>query len=718
MNLIENPTPKKNLLVGRRTRFSSPRRLLGLAFVLSISLCHQGAFASALSQLAAGLQPGQFAELTGMTGFNNGNIMIATGGNCGASDYITEYANKAAWNAVAKQFQFVGSPHGNCGAIELVTYSEASNAWSIGPQPSSVVQAQHSYDHNTIDPASGTMYWRLYNSKIFYRLTSGGSSWSTIAAPNMSSVQCCGALEYFPDMARLMFIDGDWGIWSYDPSNNSWTHLARTNGNDGSGLPQYPMSGYTNFAEYSKLGFLVFGGGSNVYKMNASGAITTLASAPFGNVNIGTGSTCCSVAADPVTGNIIVIDGSGKLWELNPTGSGTWTVKNNVTTPSTFTAAGGTGESLISAPISSYGIIMYVKCNDAGTCNVYLYKHTASTSSPADQDFAQRCTAPGVIKCVTFDSSSDLAGVYGNPSGVIPGTSGNPQIDPTLKASGSGSVKFTIPSRSGSNAGGTYFTNFSNDLATQFGENSDFYIQWRQRFSPEMLTTTFLASGGGIASFKNAIIGTGDQPGCSPTGGPCYSSCSALEVTTTNTSNLGFPVMYNSCTGSSSHPPYDGFYQPFAGYDFKLQNGMPSPYCLYSQTHTNPLTYLAPNGNCFPYVANEWMTFQVHIHTGPRVNDEFSNSHVDLWAAREGQPSQQLLNWGPYNLTAAGAASNQRFGKVWLLPYMTNKDITQVHPTAYTWYDELIISTSKIPDPNSPPPSGQPPVAPTSLTVK
>ena len=77
----------------------------------------------------------------------------------------------------------------------------------------------------------------------------------------MSSIQCCGALEWFPDQGRLIFIDGDWGGWSYDPGSNSWTHLFRTNGNDGSGLPQYPMASYTNFAEYSKLGFLVFGGG-------------------------------------------------------------------------------------------------------------------------------------------------------------------------------------------------------------------------------------------------------------------------------------------------------------------------------------------------------------------------------------------------------------------------------------------------------------------------
>ena len=38
-------------------------------------------------------------------------------------------------------------------------------------------------------------------------------------------------------------------------------------------------------------------------------------------------------------------------------------------------------------------------------------------------------------------------------------------------------------------------------------------------------------------------------------------------------------------------------------------------------------------------------------------------------------------------------------GKVWLLPYQTGKSSAPAYPTAYTWYDELIVSTSRIDDP-------------------
>ena len=93
------------------------------------------------------------------------------------------------------------------------------------------------------------------------------------------------------------------------------------------------------------------------------------------------------------------------------------------------------------------------------------------------------------------------------------------------------------------------------------------------------------------------------------------------------------------------------------------------------------------------------MTFQVRIKTGPRVDDEWVNSFVTLWIAREGQPSQPAINWGPYNLTAGSAAENLKFGKIWLLPYNTGKSSAQIHPTGFTWYDELIISRTQIADP-------------------
>jgi hypothetical protein len=252
-------------------------------------------------------------------------------------------------------------------------------------------------------------------------------------------------------------------------------------------------------------------------------------------------------------------------------------------------------------------------------------------------------------------------------------------------------LRFTIPSNSGADTSGAYFTNFSKDLSVQFDGGQEFFVQWRQRFSPEFIATQY-AMTSGSGGFKQIIVGTGDQPG------KIFSSCSSLELPVANYQQKGFPVMYNSCTGSTSHGPYDGFYEPYGAYDFKLQNGRSSPGCLYSQKSSGQ--FFAPTGNCFGYVANEWMTFQMQVKLGPRVGDEFKGSYITLWGAREGKPSELVIQWGPYNVTAGSVSDNERYGKVWLLPYNTGKDSSQTHPTAYTWYDDLIVSTKKIAEPS------------------
>ena len=190
-------------------------------------------------------------------------------------------------------------------------------------------------------------------------------------------------------------------------------------------------------------------------------------------------------------------------------------------------------------------------------------------------DFQNRCQTPGVIRCVGFDQPSDIAGTeWGDNTGIDTAGWAIPVLDTTVKASGNSSLKFTIPSNSGANSSGSYWANFSTDLTTQFGENSDFYIQWRQRFSPEFLNTFFQGGGG----WKQAIIGTGDNPGCTPSKlTNCSTSCSDLEVVTQNTNQRGFPQMYNSCSGSTSHGAYDAWEEPYQSLRLQAAERAPFP---------------------------------------------------------------------------------------------------------------------------------------------
>jgi hypothetical protein len=324
-------------------------------------------------------------------------------------------------------------------------------------------------------------------------------------------------------------------------------------------------------------------------------------------------------------------------------------------------------------------------------------------------DFEGRCNAPGVIRCVGFDDPAEITGTYGDVHGVFKGDSSDPAIDPTVKSSGAGALKFTIAGQGGANSAGSYFTNFSDDLKTQFDSGQEFFVQWRQRFSPEFLSNSYMGGGG----WKQADVGEGDRPGCTAStsaNGTCASSCTTLEVVPINIYHQGLPILYHSCGGKDDQ--YEPLIEPInGGADFYLENGIRQPGCLYSQQGAAP---------CFRYQPNEWMTFQIHIKIGTWYqNDSHQYRHdsvVQLWVAREGQPSQLVIDFSPHDpacqarmesvpdcQTGYDLANDRvgvaRYGKVWLLPYDTGRDGTVAYPTAYTWYDELIVSTQRIADP-------------------
>jgi hypothetical protein len=287
--------------------------------------------------------------------------------------------------------------------------------------------------------------------------------------------------------------------------------------------------------------------------------------------------------------------------------------------------------------------------------------------TPITQDFLGRCQTPGVIRCVGFDSPAEVDPHVFPPWGTSQKLG---MVDTSIKASGTGSLRFEIPSNSGADTSGSFWLNFADDLSSQFSEGEEFFMQWRQRFSAEFLHTPYEAAG-----WKQLIVGEGDRPGHS-----AY-SCTQLELVVYNPSHHGFPAMYHSCGGK------DGQYEG-----------------------------LLPSGSV-TYRANAWMTFQLHVKIGTWYqNDHWyhRDSTVQLWVAHEGRPSTLVVDYSPEPATVFGwtipgtgagydlanTTPGAKYGKVWLLPYNTGKNPAQRHPTAYTWYDELIISRAKLPDPS------------------
>jgi len=334
--------------------------------------------ATAFGDVANSMQPGTFAAVSAMNGWNNGGILTPTDvSGCTTSDYITEYADKAAWDPVGQHVYFVGQVHGNCYAGRFVIYTDSNSTWSQGPWPSGICQSgtasspcfSHAYGHNTVDPTTGDFYFRQAYTTQFFRYRNG--AWSSLPSPATQSSQCCGALEYFKEMNRLLYLDGDWGLWAFNPANNSWTQLANTHVANGTpGLPNLDMPSTIVFAVYDPVQqFVLFGGGSNLYKLSATGTITTMRAPP---VLLGVTNAVTSV--DPVGGKYIVLSGSS-MYQYDPS-TDTWT-QLAIPLPSVLTAMGGVGDGLVAADVTTYGVIMYMKY-DGTSSQVYLYKHSPS----------------------------------------------------------------------------------------------------------------------------------------------------------------------------------------------------------------------------------------------------------------------------------------------------------------------------------------------------
>lgn len=265
-------------------------------------------------------------------------------------------------------------------------------------------------------------------------------------------------------------------------------------------------------------------------------------------------------------------------------------------------------------------------------------------------DFATRCAAPGVIRCLGFDDAAEIAGhVLTAGDNAVRAT-----IDPAVAASGTGALRFELPANIGPNSAGAVWFNLVDDLSAQFGEGSAVHVQWRQRFSPAMLRA--FAVTGAPAGWHQLGLGEGDQPGDFP-----VLSCTELEIVVEQAPAALAPTVHHDCENRVAIPP----------------------------------------ATVVPHRADEWMTFQLGVAVGTWNTP---TSYVELRVAAEGAAQEVVLAAADVTLhyhpgTTTGTRPGARYGKLWIEPFIAGKDPAEDHPTAYTWYDELIVARQRIGDP-------------------
>ena len=313
----------------------------------------------------------------------------------------------------------------------------------------------------------------------------------------------------------------------------------------------------------------------------------------------------------------------------------------------------------------------------------------AFTESVAD-DFAFRCTGPGVVKCVGFDdTTTDIVqgrNLYPDGNGVYRGS-----LDTVTKASGSGALRFDLPPppHAGQNIAGGWMPQSNDGLGRLFGQNSTFYVQFRQRFSPEMLSNNW-------NGYWKTVIFHHNQK-----------SCGSIELATQRHYGNPMVTMYTDCGGRNFFTALDGS---------RLTNSPPlllhqGDYrCEYGSINSN---------DCFFISTNEWLTFYYKVTVGTW---DQPNSMVEAWVAREGSSQYRQFIRVPNLSLSCNASScttspgrDEGYNNITFTPYMTGlpSNSGRAGVTSSVWYDELIVSTQPIPAPVS----GPSPRAPVNLRV-
>jgi hypothetical protein len=287
------------------------------------------------------------------------------------------------------------------------------------------------------------------------------------------------------------------------------------------------------------------------------------------------------------------------------------------------------------------------------------------------QDFSARCSGEGVLVCEGFDSPEAFRRAKWPARGLYPAWDAEFRgtFDTTIQASGRGSLRFEIPSHSAANAAGFWRQPFEHN----FGQGSTFYVQFRQRFSKEMLDNNWVDT-----TWKQAIFHNES------------STCGEVELTTVQYYHNGFPYMYTDCGArilatNNAEPPT------------RLQQGDYN--CWYGQYNAK---------SCFLYPANQWITFYYKVSIGHWGKPD---SHISAWVALDGQTYKQWIDIPKFILKNDHPGND--YDTVTLLTYMTNKSMTLSQPVAYAWYDDLIVSMKPIA-----PPTRSGPAEPVSVAPK
>lgn len=704
---------------------------------------------SVYSQLLANLPPpGEFKKLPGSdigtTLVQNGEFPFCADIKCfTSSSAFTAWVGMAFNRVEGQWWNLAGGGHADYGGNEIYRYNFPDLSWTRVTQPQPLVAPPLAGCNVNNTPASGPSADHTYDGSIYIPTTNQILVFTT--APFCASGSSNGS-----------------GFWVYDIAPAIWTkHSEFTNtgypktvwdaarqrvyliaNNNGASNTLYEVNPAANYSVTLKTSFGWISDGPAAWNeatrelyFAGSGGVDRVTISLTGTV--GVDSRIISWSSDTAgvilrgfeihepTGHLVFWRGDNRVWRYNPT-----TDVMTLTTVATGEQPPVMSQNIYSKWIYVSECDCFIGISDARQ-GVWVYRTSDSvvlTPPPVVGSFEARCAADGVVFCDPLDTEAPEAmgvealnpnGTTGIPTetwwrnwrGVSNAQLGEPRfrlpsVDTQMKASGSGSLRFEYPTRSGEGGGGLFTTNFSPDFSVQFGEGDTFHVQYRLRYScdfvyrdcepasPAYKTARrwYRTPSGGWTAAKSTIISTGDR-----VAGESADACTFLEIVLNHGTDHSLQG-YQSClwysgfdeTGANIGGSLQIEFQPGSDFDCWW---MPKPPSSTKRSWGNS------GPNCFQVDADEWMTFQVRLQIGQWQSDRSGPklSRFTLWAAHEDEPQQIVIDLPVY--LQAPEVAGEKYGKIWLLPFMTAKDPTEEHPTGHVWYDELIVSQKFIGDP-------------------
>lgn len=630
---------------------------------------------NALTAYIATLSVGQMG-----TGFATPSLtgaLIDSGGG----KTILEWSEQAYWDPARNKILFNGQGH--LATPKQLVYTAGSNAWSNGTTDGCNAPGgeNHGYDHNAMDPATGRLFYRCYNSKNIRVQNPDTGAWSAYSSvPTADPQQVAGALEWFPDMNGIVFVDSRLGVWHRNDSTGTWTQIA--GGTVDTAAFNISIGTHSNFAVYNpSCSCLFLGGGQgnpNMYRVTNLGAISQVA-----GLTAGLGIASAVVLPNSANNTLLAFHNDGNIYQYS-IASNVW---SDVGNHSVFSTA---DEWRIGGAIEEYGVFFFILEN--ATPNFWVYKYTSVTDP-----FELACLNQNVIQCVDFDDAGDFgASSSGGP--VFP-ASGSGEVmvrDTAVKASGGASARCRVNAGDGADVCGSYTVNFTPGTLTnggspsypdQFGEGEEFWIQFKTRFSAGYVAHlvtgngfdgTCFGPGTGACGPKFGIFGESDRPGFQAT------SCTNLELVLADMDQRGLLQGYHSCGNNFAFGQ-----TPMGGSDFDLQ---PPNACSYQALNGDQSLY--DDAPCIPLVEELWIEITLQVKIGTWGG---ADSTIRIYQRNEGQPVRQLVIERTNFAIVNDNPANARIGKAWLTPYHTVKDPAEAHPEFFIWYDDLVISRAAIP---------------------